>query len=151
MITKIASKLHQQLYQDVQSKIKDQFGWDVSNIPLIVSNTPRFNNGKPHLTMPPEEFGGCHTKDGIVLPTFKHWEKVRKNYGVEHIPPKSFAKIIAGHELGHEVYKNHLTEPEKKRWDSKLKNFSTEYTKYNPRNNTPEERFSEYVARAVST
>jgi len=134
----------QSIVNNVKKKIKEKFGYDVSKVPVIFKAGAYYNNGKPS-PMPLNTVAGQWTKNGVImapkeqmLATMKHF-KVKDTY-------EKFRDFLIAHELSHEIWKRQLSLEEQNKYTEQLKNFRTPYT---DTNNTPQERFCEYIPTKI--
>lgn len=131
-------------FQKIKNKITNEFGYNINYLKLIINNNCIDINGKA-INMK-EPCSGSWTKNKIIyMGNLEHQQKVINFYKLNY-KPDYFFKLMVAHEIGHEIWNNHLSENEKKKYNLKLNNFKTDYLKIVPKHKYEEERFSEYVS-----
>ena len=149
-LVKIANKKDKQMeteFTKVKDSIKANFGFDVTYLKMIISDKLYYSNGKENTEMDPLLSAGNWMKNHTIrIATKEHILKVINRYQVSDLGYDKFIKIIIGHECSHEIWKNILSESERRKWTAKLLDFETAYTKTN---DTPEERFCEYIGHNI--
>lgn len=131
------------IFQDIISKIKTKFGYDLSHMKIVLTEIPVYNDGRVNKDMNPHEFGGCWTKHKTIYIN-KNVKDVIKFWKL-NMPEETFVRIITAHELGHELYKNfnisHKHIPPK--------DFTTPYLVTVKPEKYKEEAFCEYFAHQI--
>jgi len=145
-----------QEFEKIISKIKKQYGWNLSYMKIQITNVCMFNDNTVDYKRNPKECAGSWTKEKLIhIGDKNHLQSVMKYYGLNTSSNNlnKFIKSIIAHELMHEVYRNILSDKEKafyKKHISSL-NFTTEYldTVTNP-DSYDEESFCEYIATELT-
>ena len=144
-----ASKTIKTLFDEVVSRYKTLFGFDLSYMTFKVDKQPVYTNGEPCYEYDFDECAGDRTTLGWIRlnPDMK---SVMNRYGVDG-DVNQFTKFIIAHELGHEVWDNIVGEDFKRDILSKAEseNFSTAYLETVSPSKLREETFCEYMANAI--
>jgi len=150
MITKLGSKLYEKYLEEAKQDIKKHLGYDLGYMKIKTLDIPRNSNGSPNYKMNPDEVAGYWSQDksiSIASPT--RMRKVMKHWGLGQ-NKTDFTKHMIRHELGHELYKNHLSKKDRKFYNKKFKDFETPYLKTVAPEKKPEERFAELVTKLTT-
>ena len=148
-----ASKTIKTLFDEVVSRYKTLFGFDLSYMTFKVDKQPVYTNGQPCYEYDFDECAGDWTELGWIRlnPDMK---SVIDNYGIAwhgSDDVEEFTRIIIAHELAHELWNNVAGEDFKRNVLDKARreNFSTVYLKTVKPSKLREETFCEYIANAV--
>lgn len=137
MITKTASDmLYNFTFKGVCKSIKEIWDFDLSYMEV-------------HATSDKDKLPGKWTPDKeVYIGTIQALNEYLKDYDLLMDAPDLAAHMIK-HELGHEVYENHLTQEEREMYDDKLENFTTRYIMKVEPEREPIELFAEYFATSI--
>ena len=148
-----SSKNIKDLFDEVVSKYKDIFGFDLSYMTFKVDRQPVYTNGEPCYEYDEDECAGDWTSLGWIRlnPDMK---SVIDRYGVDWHGSddiKEFTKIIIAHELAHEVWNNIADDQFKEDVlnEARMQSFSTTYLDSVKPSRLDEETFCEYLAHQV--
>lgn len=141
------------VFDEVASKYKDIFGFDLSYMSFKVDRQPVYTNGEPCYEYDEDECGGDWTELGWIRlnPDMK---SVMDRYGVawhSSDDVEEFTKIIIAHELAHEVW-NHIADDQFKEDvldEARMQSFNTTYLDSVKPSRLDEETFCEYLAHQV--
>lgn len=148
-----SSKNIKNLFDEVVSKYKDVFGFDLSYMTFKVDRQPVYTNGEPCYEYDEDECAGGWTSLGWIRlnPDMK---SVIDRYGVDWHGSddiEEFTKIIIAHELAHEVW-NHIADDQFKEDvldEARMQSFNTVYLDTVKPSSLDEETFCEYLAHQV--
>ena len=148
-----SSKNIKNLFDEVVSKYKDIFGFDLSYMAFKVDRQPVYTNGEPCYEYDEDECAGDWTSLGWIRlnPDMK---SVIDRYGVDWHGSddiEEFTKIIIAHELAHEVWNNIADDQFKEDVlnEARMQSFSTTYLDSVKPSRLDEETFCEYLAHQV--
>ena len=148
-----SSKNIKNLFDDVVSKYKDIFGFDLSYMSFKVDRQPVYTNGEPCYEYDEDECAGDWTSLGWIRlnPDMK---SVMSRYGVAWHGSDDideFTKLIIAHELAHEVWNNIADDQFKEDVldEARMQSFSTKYLDTVNPSVLDMETFCEYLAHQV--
>lgn len=139
------------IYNKVIKKILKLYNWNLSYMTLELSNKCINNDGTINKDMDTNSRGGNWTKFKVIyLATYDHFDNVMKYYDVK-MDKLKFIELLISHELGHEIYRNILTNKEKEYFTNLIKkeNFTSVYLKHVKPDKLQEESFCEYLASKI--
>ena len=141
------------VFDEVASKYKDIFGFDLSYMSFKVDRQPVYTNGEPCYEYDEDECGGDWTSLGWIRLN-PDMRSVMDRYGVawhSSDDVEEFTKIIIAHELAHEVW-NHIADDQFKEDvldEARMQSFNTTYLDSVKPSRLDEETFCEYLAHQV--
>ena len=141
------------LFDEVISKYKNIFGFDLSYMAFKVDRQPVYTNGEPCYEYDEDECAGDWTSLGWIRLN-PDMRSVMDRYGVAWHGSddiEEFTKIIIAHELAHEVWNNIADDQFKEDVldEAKMQSFSTKYLDTVNPSVLDMETFCEYLAHQV--
>ena len=137
-------------FDEVVSKYKNIFGFDLSYMTFKVDSQPVYTNGQPCYEYDEDECAGDWTSLGWIRlnPDMK---SVMDRYGVDG-DISQFTKIIIAHELAHEVWNNIADDQFKEEIldEARRQSFNTAYLDTVRHSKLAEETFCEYLAHKIT-
>ena len=137
-------------FDEVVSKYKNIFGFDLSYMTFKVDSQPVYTNGQPCYEYDEDECAGDWTSLGWIRlnPDMK---SVMDRYGVDD-DISQFTKIIIAHELAHEVWNNIVDDQFKEEIldEARRQSFNTAYLNTVRHSKLAEETFCEYLAHKIT-
>lgn len=138
------------VFKGIIAAYKSTFGFDLSNLRLISTLTPRYTNG--HVAVfPIEQFGGCWTSAGVVYLN-ADLRPVIAFYKLQNTSTEDLKKTLLAHELAHDVWHNHANDKFKEFYLTRAKDekFTTAYLEHVRPDHMKEETFCEYLAAIIT-